>query len=208
MCVNRPQLSEKQRKIEENGWLMASEWRRSQADERGFLDRLPMYGGRSYDTGSLTVAALKQREAPLLAVAAPKVRSSQSRLGHNAKHRSFQSRLRQTVGQQSRLSNNGRAFSFHLRNNTKSQLRGCVRKPADRYSGCCNFMQAAATSCRLLQLHSGCCNLVLGEEPLGGFPEGAEALVAAEQALVDLFLTSASGVEHGAAAPGREAEAE
>src|ERR1039458_20178 len=48
----------------------------------------------------------------------------------------------------------------------------------------------------------------LGEEPLRRFPEGAEVLVAAEQAFVDLFLTSASGVEHGAAAPGREAESE
>src|ERR1035438_3790325 len=94
-----------------------------------------------------------------------------------------------------------------LRNNMKNQLRGCVRKPADRYSGCCNFIPAAATSFRLLQLHSGCCNFVLGEEPLGGFPEGAEALVAAEQAFVDPLLTSASGVEHGAAAPGGEAEA-
>jgi len=41
---------------------MASEWRRFQADARGFLDRLPMYGGKSYGTGSLTVAALKQRK--------------------------------------------------------------------------------------------------------------------------------------------------
>ena len=44
---------------------MASEWRRSQADGRGFLERLPMYGGKSYGTGSLVCLKCGVSRTPL-----------------------------------------------------------------------------------------------------------------------------------------------
>src|ERR1035438_9574955 len=145
---------------------MASEWRRSQADERGFHDRLPVSGGRSSGTGSLTVAALKQRKNRSLTVATRKQRKNRSftvaalkqrsRLGNNAKHPLLHSRgsvtaaaaLKQRRNRlRSRLGNNAKHPLLHSRGSETSVV--AQKQHEEPVTGLC--AEASGSIFQLLQ---------------------------------------------------------